>query len=328
MIQHRRNTVIIAACATLTLGAVLTACGGGDSRTRNAEVTTTLDENGNAPSTTLFDWQAGSSTTLGEGSTDVTDPTQSTEPGTVETTVPGETTTTTAAAEVASSQNVVSPTDASDGDSFGGAVALSADGKTLAVGALYDDVSGNADQGSVTVYGRSGKSWVEEKVLVAENGSAEDWFGYSVAVSADGNTLAIGAVYADVNGNKDEGSVSVFARSGGAWSLQKTLNISGGAAGDLFGYAVALSADGSTLAVGAISDDVNANVDQGSVSVFARTGTAWKEQQVITLDNGAASGNFGWSVSLSTDGNTLAAGGPNQGAGKAAVFTRSGGTWS
>jgi hypothetical protein len=326
MIQHRRNTVIIAACATLTLGAVLTACGGGDSRTRNAEVTTTLDENGNAPSTTLFDWQAGSSTTVGEGVTDSTDPTQSTEPGSVDSTVPGETTTT--AAAVASSQNVISPTDASDGDSGGGAVALSADGKTLAVGALYDDVSGNADQGSVTVYGRSGKSWVEEKVLVAENGSAEDWFGYSVAVSADGNTLAIGAVYADVNGNKDEGSVSVFARSGGAWSLQKTLNISGGAAGDLFGYAVALSADGSTLAVGAISDDVNANVDQGSVSVFARTGTAWKEQQVITLDNGAASGNFGWSVSLSTDGNTLAAGGPNQGAGKAAVFTRSGGTWS
>jgi hypothetical protein len=327
MIQHRRNTVIIAACATLTLGAVLTACGGGDSRTRNAEVTTTLDENGNAPSTTLFDWQAGSSTTVGEGVTDSTDPTQSTEPGSVDSTVPGETTTT-AAAEVASSQNVVSPTDASDGDSFGGAVALSADGKTLAVGALYDDVSGNADQGSVTVYGRSGKSWVEEKVLVAENGNAEDWFGYSVALSTDGNTLAVGAVYADVNGNKDEGSVSVFARSGGAWSLQKTLNISGGAAGDLFGYAVALSADGSTLAVGAISDDVNANVDQGSVSVFARTGTAWKEQQVITLDNGAASGNFGWSVSLSTDGNTLAAGGPNQGAGKAAVFTRSGGTWS
>ena len=326
MIQHRKRSVMIAACATLTLAGVLTACGGGDSRTRNAEVTTTLDENGNAPSTTLFDWQAGSSTTLGEGSTDSTEPTQSTEPGSVDSTVPGETTTT--AAAVASSQNVISPTDASDGDSFGGAVALSADGKTLAVGALYDDVSGNKDQGSVTVYGRSGKSWTEEKVLVSDTGNAEDWFGYSVALSADGNTLAVGAVYADVNGNKDQGAVSVFARSGGAWSLQKTLNISGGTAGDLFGYAVALSADGSTLAVGAISDDVNANVDQGSVSVFARTGAAWKEQQVITLDNGAASGNFGWSVSLSTDGNTLAAGGPNQGAGKAAVFTRSGGTWS
>ena len=326
MIQHRKRSVMIAACATLTLAGVLTACGGGDSRTRNAEVTTTLDENGNAPSTTLFDWQAGSSTTLGEGSTDSTEPTQSTEPGSVDSTVPGETTTT--AAAVASSQNVISPTDASDGDSFGGAVALSADGKTLAVGALYDDVSGNKDQGSVTVYGRSGKSWTEEKVLVSDTGNAEDWFGYSVALSADGNTLAVGAVYADVNGNKDQGAVSVFARSGGAWSLQKTLNISGGTAGDLFGYAVALSADGSTLAVGAISDDVNANVDQGSVSVFARTGAAWKEQQVITLDDGAASGNFGWSVSLSTDGNTLAAGGPNQGAGKAAVFTRSGGTWS
>ncbi len=326
MIQQRKNTLIVAACATLALGAVLTACGGGDGRTRNAEVTTTLDENGNAPSTTLFDWQAGSSTTVGEGSTESTDPTQSSEPGSVDTTIAGETTTT--AAAVASSQNVISPTDAADGDAFGGAVALSADGKTLAVGALYADVSGNKDQGSVTVYGRSGKTWAEEKVLVGDNGNAEDWFGYSVALSSDGNTLAIGAVYADVNGNKDEGAVSVFARSGGAWALQKTLNISSGTAGDLFGYAVALSADGSTLAVGAISADIQANADQGSVSVFARTGSAWKEQQVITLDNGAASGNFGWSVSLSTDGNTLAAGGPNQGAGKAAVFTRSGGIWS
>ena len=326
MTQHRKNSLIVAACATLTLGAVLTACGGGDSRTRNAEVTTTLDENGNAPSTTLFDWQAGSSTTVGEGSTDSSEPTKSSEPESVDTTIAGETTTT--AADVASSQNVISSTDATEGDAFGGAVALSADGKTLAVGALYADVGGSKDQGSVTVFGRSGKSWVEEKVLVAENGNAEDWFGYSVALAADGNTLAIGAVYADVNGNTDEGAVSVFARSGGAWALQKTLNISSGTAGDLFGYAVALSADGSTLAVGAISADIQANADQGSVSVFARTGSAWKEQQVITLDNGAASGNFGWSVSLSTDGNTLAAGGPNQGAGKAAVFTRSGGTWS
>ena len=326
MIQYRKNTLVVATCATLALGAVLAACGGGDGRTRNGEITTTLDSNGNAPSTTLFDWQAGSSTTVGDGSTDSTEPTQSTEPGAVDSTVPGETTTT--AAAVASTQNVISPTGASDGDAFGGAVALSADGKTLAVGALYADVAGKKDQGSVTVYGRSGKSWAEEKVLVGDNGNAEDWFGYSVALSADGNTLAVGAVYADVNGSKDQGSVSVFARSGGAWALQKTLNISGGNAGDLFGYAVALSADGSTLAVGAISADVKANVDQGSVTVFARTGAAWKEQQVITLDNGAASGNFGWSVSLSTDGNTLAAGGPNQGAGKAAVFTRSGGTWS
>jgi hypothetical protein len=64
------------------------------------------------------------------------------------------------------------------------------------------------------------------------------------------------------------------------------------------------------------------------LQISSQRSSAWKEQHVITLDNGAASGNFGWSVSLSTDGNTLAAGGPNQGAGKAAVFTRSGGTWS
>jgi hypothetical protein len=128
--------------------------------------------------------------------------------------------------------------------------------------------------------------------------------------------------------------VSVFARVGGNWSLQKTLTLTGGAAGDLFGYSVALSSDGNTLAAGAISDDIGANVDQGSVSVFARTGAAWKEQAVLTQENGVASGNFGWSLSLSSDGNTLAVGGPNQGVGgkaqqgSAAIFTRANGAWS
>jgi hypothetical protein len=203
---------------------------------------------------------------------------------------------------------------------------LSTDGSTLAVGALYADVNGNADQGSVTVFTRSGGKWAEQGVLTV-SGAANDWFGYSIAMSADGSTIAVGAVYATVDGNKAQGSASVFARQGGKWALQKTVTGENGAAGDLFGYSVSLSADGGTLAVGATGADVDGNADQGTASVFTRDG-GWALQAVLTSATPAAKANFGTSVSLSSDGNTLAVGGPNAGAGAANVFTRANGAWS
>jgi hypothetical protein len=180
MIRFRHNKAVLAALAALALGAGAAACGGGgDSRTRNNEVTTTLDEFGNAASTTLFDWKA-TTTTEGSGTTDTVDPAETTvAPGPETTDATGTTVadaTATTVAPSAGTQNIVTQSDGADGDSFGGAVALSSDGSTLAVGALYDDVNGNADQGSVTVFSRSGKNWVEEKVLTQSSGAKDDWF--------------------------------------------------------------------------------------------------------------------------------------------------------
>jgi hypothetical protein len=211
-----------------------------------------------------------------------------------------------------------------DGDAFGGAVVVSADGSTLAVGSLKS----KSDQGSVTVFGRSGGKWVQEEVLADANGTAKYWFVYSMAVSKDGNTLAIGAVYADVSGKADQGNVLVFARADGAWKLQKTLVGETGAAGDIFGGSVALSADGNTVAIGAAGDDVGTVADQGSATVFVRSGADWSLQQVLTVTGGEAKANYGSSLSLSSNGDTLAVGGPNAGKGSVVVFVRANGTWS
>lgn len=334
MTQKSLFRTITAATAVLAVTATLAACGGGGdseatdtTRVKN-NAFTTVPSDGGSP-TTLFDWTGGSSTTV-EGSTDTTAPMLGETTLPPDTTVPGDTT-------VPAGDTTVPPATAGEaislvqskgqsGDAFGGAVVLSTDGSTLAVGALYADVNGNADQGSVTVFTRSGGSWAEQGVLTVA-GSANDWFGYSIAMSADGGTIAVGAVYATVDGNKAQGSASVFARQGGKWSLQKTVTGKDGAAGDLFGYSVSLSADGSTLAVGATGSDVGGNADQGTASVFTRDG-GWALQQVLTSATAAAKANFGTSVSLSADGNTLAVGGPNAGAGAANVFTRANGAWS
>lgn len=149
-----------------------------------------------------------------------------------------------------------------------------------------------------------------------------------MAISRDGNTLAIGAVYADVSGNADQGNVHVYARSGSAWTLQKTLVGKAGAAGDIFGVSVALSADGNTVAIGAAGADVGNVSDQGATSVFVRNGAEWSLQQVLTVAGGVAKANYGSSLSLSSDGDTLAVGGPNAGKGSVVVFSRANGTWS
>lgn len=278
------------------------ACGGGSSssdttvkRVKNAALTTTTVEG-----------EAATDTTLVEDGT----PTSSEAP-----TVTEAPATETAQAALSAGQ---------DGDAFGGAVVVSADGSTLAVGSLRS----NSDQGSVTVFGRSGGKWVQQEVLSDANGAAKDWFGYSMAISKDGNTLAIGAVYADVSGKADQGNVHVFARTGGAWTLQKTLVAEAGAAGDIFGVSVALSADGNTVAIGASGDDVGTVVDQGSASVFVRNGAEWSLQKVLTITGGETKANYGTSVSLSADGNTVAVGGPNAGKGSVVVFSRANGTWS
>ena len=123
----------------------------------------------------------------------------------------------------------------------------------------------------------------QETQLAASDGAADDWFGYSVAISGD--TAVVGAPWHDVGGNADQGSAYVFVRNGGTWSLQAQLFASNGGADDWFGISVAISGD--TIVVGANQDDVGANVNQGSAYVFARSGSTWNEQVWLYAGDGS-----------------------------------------
>jgi hypothetical protein len=148
----------------------------------------------------------------------------------------------------------------------------------------------------------------------SQPGTSDAFFGYSVAV--DGDTALIGAFN---DGGK--GAAYVFVRSAGTWSLQQRLAASDGAAGDEFGYAVALSGD--TAVVSAVTKASS----QGYVYVFARSGTAWTQQQEFTGSDSTANDCFGCSVSVS--GAIAIAGAPQRlgVTGAAYVFANSGGVW-
>lgn len=204
---------------------------------------------------------------------------------------------------------------------FGASVALSADGDTAVIGAPLE----NSDAGAAWIFTRSGPKWTEQQKVTGGGESGTGEFGYSVAVSSDGNTTLIG-------GRQDDnyvGAAWVFTRSGSTWSQQGAKLTGTGEVGGFarFGESVALSASGDTALIGGPADDNYV----GGAWLFARSASTWS-QQGPKLTGAGESGEavFGYSVALSEDGGTAMIGGPldNSYGGAAWAFTRSGSTWS
>ena len=205
-------------------------------------------------------------------------------------------------------------------DEFGRSVALSADGSTLAVGAPYVNSSNLTNKaGQAYVFKRAiDGAWTEEANIKASNPGADDQFGWSLALSADGNTLAVGAIGEDNIDNltSDAGAVYVFKRSTdgiGVWTEKAYLKASNSGVLDQFGWTVALSADGSTLAIGTPYEDNIDNLtrDAGAAYVFKKamdSTETWSEKAYLKASNLGVDDRFGSSVALSADGNTLAVG--------------------
>ncbi len=193
------------------------------------------------------------------------------------------------------------------GELLGSTVALSADGSRLAVGLPYRIL-----RPAVRVFDWTGATWVQVGAdLLGTLSSGE--FGTSVALSEDGSRLAVGEHFHERPSDDGSGHAQVYEWTGADW-VRLGAGIEGEGAGDFLGFAVALSADGSRLAVGAPLNDSNGD-DSGHVRVFDWTGAAWV-QMGQDVDGEASEDRSGGSVSLSSDGSRLAVGAPlNQGSG-------------
>jgi len=203
----------------------------------------------------------------------------------------------------------------------GTAVAISADGNTAIVGGRAD----NGGQGAAWVYTRSGGTWAQQGAkLVGTGNSGAAQQGWSVSLSADGNTAIVGG---DAD-NSHQGAAWIFSRSGSTWTqLGAKLVASDNAGAANQGGAVALSADGNTAIVGGPQD----NSQQGAAWIYTFSSSAWTQQGAKLVGTGVTGfAQQGWSVALSADGNTASVGGyhDNNDVGGAWVYTRSGGAWS
>jgi hypothetical protein len=151
----------------------------------------------------------------------------------------------------------------------------------------------------------SGGGWVKKGDNI--NGEArDDRSGDSVSLSSDGNVVAIGARYNDGTGFSNVGHVRVYAWNGTTWE-KRGGDIDGEARGDLSGYSVSLSSDGTIVAIGAYSNNGGGLSNIGHVRVYAWNGTTW-EKRGGDIDGEGSDDHSGISVSLSSDGNVVAIG--------------------
>ena len=267
-------------------------------------------------------------------------------------------------------------------EKFGTALALSGDGATLAVGAPEEDSastgtftapdgegyqaaldsSGASDSGAVTVYRRSGSEWSVEAFVKAPVAGAFDEFGSTLALSADSSTLAVGARFEgsshtgaftapdgegyqaalDSDGAANSGAVTVYRLSpSGQWNIEAFVKAPKAGDDDQFGAALALSADGATLAVGAryedsastgtftapdgegyqaaLDEDIfydddgdddteEIGINAGAAYVYRRSGSEWSVEAFVKAPNAAAGDEFGLSLDLSSGGVVMAIG--------------------
>jgi hypothetical protein len=178
----------------------------------------------------------------------------------------------------------------------GWSVALSSNGDTAIVGGQAD----GGYIGAAWVYTRSGKVWTQKTKLVANDAVGSAQQGYSVALSADGNTAIVGGV----SDSFYTGAAWVYTHSGSSWT-QKAKLVGNGAIGNAQqGYSVALSGDGKTAMVGGPGD----NSQIGAAWAYALIGSVWNQQSKLVGTGAVASANQGISVALSGNGGTAIVG--------------------
>lgn len=157
----------------------------------------------------------------------------------------------------------------------------------------------------------------------AVNAGVRDAFGSSIAMSADGQILAVGAPKEssrDANDETDDawvdaGAVYIFTQSNGKWTQQAYLKASNADRNDRFGHAISMNAAGDALAVGAPSEDGrfaddpsdNSRPDSGAAYVFERQGTTWSQTHYLKLNKTIQGNQFGHQLHISDDGLSILA---------------------
>lgn len=178
------------------------------------------------------------------------------------------------------------------GSYIGYSVALSGDGATALLGAPGDNVG----TGAAYLFANSGGTWTQSHKFVASDGASTDYFGSSVALSADGTIALVGA-YHKVS---DTGAAYLYTKSTG-W-LETPLLAGDAASGDQFGWSVALSGDGTHALVG------KPGLHGGAGYLFENNGGTWAKSARLTAVDVDVTGDFGCSVALSSDASILMVG--------------------
>ena len=219
----------------------------------------------------------------------------------------------------------------------GSSVSISADGLTVAIGAPNAYINGGQDTGQTRVYKYISSAWTQlGQDLIGE--AASNRSGFSLALSADGTIVVIGAHYNDgTNPNGTirymSGHARIYKYANSTWT-QLGQDIDGEVSYDMSGWSVAISDDGTIVAIGAPRNTTGATTYNGHARIYKYANNTWT-QLGQDIDGRAIWAQSGSKISLSADGYTVAIGsesanglGGEASRGYAVVYTYNGSTWS
>lgn len=216
-------------------------------------------------------------------------------------------------------QTIVNP-DPDASDWFGSSLAIYGD--TIAIG--LDKKLGLSSTGGLYIYKRSGTTWTLEDTITDPVPDIDGNHGFSDRVSIFEDTLVTGS-HLDDTGASTAGSVYVFTRTAGVWTLEDTIINPTPLLGDQFGWAVDIYLD--TIVIGSNLDN-SPTTSAGAAFVYNRTGTTWTLTQYIPHPEQEVSAEFGTSVGIYGDTIVVGAIDDDAGAGSMYVFRLSSGTWT
>ena len=197
-------------------------------------------------------------------------------------------------------------------DNFGQSVAISSLGNTIVVGCPSE----NSGIGCAYVFVSGNTGWVEQQIITGSlANSGFELFGHSVAISANGNCIVVGAPDDERSGgSSSEGLAYIFVSGSNGWEEQHVL--SGTLATnsfDNFGYSVAVNYAGERVVVGAYRDEeVGKPGSSGLAYVFVGGTDGWTQQHILSGTLAVNFGDiFGNSVAINASGDRIIVGAPN-----------------
>lgn len=195
-------------------------------------------------------------------------------------------------------------------DAFGWSVDICGDSTRVILGSYFAGFSGANKAGAAYVFSLDAtNNWAQESKLFAVDKLANDQFGFSVAIDDSGVRAVIGANLSDPSSTKGAGAAYVFLRNASnAWSQEFKLVAFDKVSNDNFGTSVTINGDGTKIAVGSMLADKSGASACGAAYIFNRVSSLWAQETKLLASDGAASDNFGCSVSLSSDTSRLAVG--------------------
>lgn len=226
-------------------------------------------------------------------------------------------------------------------DFFGNSVCVNGTGTRIAVGAVYDELSGSASTstGLVFIYDKQGSSWTLTATISGSNATdTNDNFGHKLDFNTQGDMLVVSALVDEIS-TSNYGLVYVFKSGSSGWVEQQILTGSQTqSSGDAFGSAVAINSDGTVIAVGAQSDEIDGQFSNSGVLYIFRSGSSgWSEENKFRGSSATSTDYFGCDVDINSAGTVIIVGAFNDelpnptlysSQGAAYIYTSSSSGWS